>query len=468
MSAPAQSGPDRPPTSDLLAQASAIEGKVAQLRGLPLRAPLKKGVRDRDQLRATLLQKIAEEYSDEQLADEGKVYKQLDLLDEKDDYKAIIVDLLTDQIAGFYDQDIDTLFIMQGLPAAMQRPTMAHEIFHGIQDQHFDLNSLIDPLRSTEHGDFALARSALIEGDATVLMMDFLLHEEGDLPSGTITSVAQMFTPSSLGALNLERLMGLQLGEAAQSPIPPFLQESLVFPYTAGLAFIISAYHQGRSWETINALYDVERAPVSTEQIMHPERYFAGDEPVWIEFEGVERALGTGWRTMYKNVAGEFQIRLYLRQHLSRPKRGAPLIDVDVDRAAEGWDGDRVIALEHVDGRRVLVQLSVWDSTPDALEYYDALRASITRRHHDHALRELTSEGKHGRAVCAALTDERGAGSVYIEQWGDTVLHVEGDFGPAPEDGSNPARALRAPVYESLTRTPLSQIIAANANKKSP
>ncbi|MEM9691724.1 MAG: hypothetical protein AAGA56_04210 [Myxococcota bacterium] len=106
------------------------------------------------------------------------------------DYKKMMLDLFTEQIAGFYDPEAAELYIMKGLPSALQRPTLAHEVFHGIQDQHFDLNSVRGPFTGKENGDFILARTALIVGDATVLMLDFsMLDSTSNLPQGVSSIV---------------------------------------------------------------------------------------------------------------------------------------------------------------------------------------------------------------------------------------------------------------------------------------
>src|SRR5690606_12199035 len=138
--------------------------------------------KERDQLRSVLLNKLSEEVSDDQISAEGKVYQRLGLVPADLDYKKVLLDVLTEQIAGFYDQTTKELYVMRGIPMTLQRPAMAHELFHAIQDQHFDIQKLQDPFSTIENGDYALARSALLEGDATIVMFDFSLYESGNLP----------------------------------------------------------------------------------------------------------------------------------------------------------------------------------------------------------------------------------------------------------------------------------------------
>ena len=81
---------------------------------------------------------------------------------KRQDYEKLLFDLLSEQVAGFYDPYRKTLYIADWLPVDMQRPALAHEIQHALQDQHFDLKKLARPLKS--EGDRQLAQAAVVEG----------------------------------------------------------------------------------------------------------------------------------------------------------------------------------------------------------------------------------------------------------------------------------------------------------------
>ncbi|CAN0408763.1 unnamed protein product [Laminaria digitata] len=458
--------PDKPPVNGLLDQADNISRDVGLIRGLPLKKPLNKGVHDRDELRAKLLEKIGEEYTDEEITNEGKLMERLGLFPPKLDYKGLILDLLTDQIAGFYDPDAKELYIMTGLPEALQRPTMAHEIFHVLQDQHFDILAMQAPFDSKENGDFQIARSALIEGDATALMIDFTLREEGQLPQGDVTTIAQMpLITGGLSVLTLENLTSAQDvlggapdGSAPDSPMsraPNALKESLLFPYLGGLRFVLLAHKQLGSWEEVDAIY--ANAPVSTEQIIHPERYFAKDYPVLIDFDPTA-PLGEGWKEIYRNVFGEFQMHLTLKQQLRLLRKpGAPLITVDISAAVEGWGGDKILAMENADGDVLLTHMSNWDTVQDAGEYYTAINAALARRFHGQSMRVQTTAGHHGESTCYTIGEGEDAERLYVERWGDMVLHIEGvPHTEMPEGEHKDALVfkIRDAAFDSLKRAP--------------
>ncbi|MFP4596869.1 MAG: hypothetical protein ACOC9J_03525 [Persicimonas sp.] len=459
----------------LLEEAADIAVEVAEIRGLELKRGINKGIRDRDELRKVLIERLAEEVSDEDVEREGMVFKKLGLMPDDLDYKQTLLDVLTEQIAGFYDQHAEELYIMQGIPLDLQRPAMAHEIFHAIQDQHFDIQRMVEPLSSKEHGDFALARSALIEGDASVLMIDFSLYEEGILPREGVESVVDIplmanvlkqLTREDVGALQQMVPEGSsqgaapidpsQLADSALAGAPRVIRKLLVFPYFGGMRFVISA-RADHGWDRVNAVY--ENPPVSTEQILHPERYFAGDQPVRLDFDA-QPVLDA--EQTYDSVFGEYQMRLLLEEHLlDEDGDQAESQRAYIDRAMLGWDGDRLRAFEYEDERVLLTHLSVWDTFKDAREYFEALGEVMNARFPKATVSR--QEGEHGRSLCIVIDDGPRSERIYLEQWGDLVLHVEGAPTQPDADGAETdatAFMLREQIMRTVERTPFEDVFA--------
>jgi len=460
----AQTAPDRTLSQaedELLIAADEIAEGVGIVRGLKALGPIKKGIKDRDELRSVLLSKLAEEVTDEQIAAEGKIYQRLGLVPKDLDYKKMLLDVLTEQIAGFYDQKTKELYVMRGIPMSLQRPAMAHELFHAIQDQHFDIQKLQEPFSTIEHGDYALARSALLEGDATIVMFDFSLFESRGSPKEGISSVVDIpMVAGMLKELSFDQLSALEsltgpttestpLTGSALAEAPAVFREMLMFPYFAGMRFVVSA-RIGRTWQDVDRIY--ENPPSSTEHILHPERYFAGDEPIFLEFD-ISGAL-PDHKKIYDTVMGEFMSRLYFKAHLGS----------DDDRfaeAAKGWGGDRIVAYENEDSL-ISVYVSVLDTWADAEEYRDALVDSMKARFPDIKTSEI--RGANGEAYCFLNGSER----IYVERWGDVVVHIEG----TPTnivDGVELDRTtekIRRAVYASLKRRPLSEVIAERKSSK--
>lgn len=447
-----------PSEEALLLAADEIGAKVGEIRGLPLLRPVKKGIKKREELRSVLLEKLAEDVADSDIEAEAAVFKRLGVLPQDFDYKEVLLDLLSEQIAGFYDTSTEELYVMDGMAMEIQRPVMAHELFHAVQDQHFDIDAMRAPFTTQEHSDFALARAALLEGDATVLLFDFQMYETGDLPTAEATSFVDMpLIANTVTQLNFDSLMSMGAiagafgggGESVEASVlasvPLFIRESLMFPYFAGLRFVVRSRSQ-RAWVDVDEVY--KSPPVSTEQILHPEKYYAGEEPEWLDFD-VSAAL-PGYQQIYDSVIGEFQMGHIFKAH--------PIEQVVPGDAVAGWDGDRAFAYRSPEGATTLVHLTAWDTVEEAQEYYDALTALSQHRYPETQF--ARSSGTYGQSSCGAIPNSE---RLYIEQWGDLVLHIEGAPSAINADGVETNGATfyaRDLAWGTLKRTPFAEVLA--------
>ena len=176
--------PSPAPSSEVKASQQALLGavdeitrKVVAIRGLPTKSTFARGVLTRQEITQRLKERIHNDFSPEEVKGEALVLKRMGLLPVDADYEKLLFDLLSEQVAGFYDPYRKTLYIADWLPVEMQRPALAHEIQHALQDQHFDLKKLAKPLKS--EGDRQLAQSAVVEGDGTAVMMEFAARSMG-------------------------------------------------------------------------------------------------------------------------------------------------------------------------------------------------------------------------------------------------------------------------------------------------
>jgi hypothetical protein len=245
-------------------------------------------------------------------------------------------------VAGYYDPRSGRLRIVKGAQTAnrvLYEMTVAHELTHALEDQRFDL----DLERLLAGDDAALAYTALIEGTATALMYRY---------------VEQRFGPE-------ETLGGLAASAFAPTgDVPPFLMAQLVFPYTAGEAFVGRLLELGSGdWTVVNAALRF-RPPASTEQVMHPQAYVEVDQPERVSLRGPVRALGRGWRELRGGTLGE-----WLTGRLLARAGGTSAGD-----AAAGWGGDRYALLGRGDDRAVLARWT-WDTPADEDQFVEALRA---------------------------------------------------------------------------------------------
>jgi hypothetical protein len=228
--------------------------------------------------------------------------------------------------------------------------TLAHEFTHALQDQHFHLDDL--GLEDISDGDRALARLALIEGDATLLMTQW---------------AARHLTLAEALTMTLQGLDPAQ--QATLNGLPPILQRQLLFPYTDGLSFV-SGIEANAGWGGVDAVY--ARPPASTEQILHPAKYVTDDEPVALPIPNVLGTLGTGWSQSLSDTLGELTIDVWLE-----PTAGA----VAAKAAAAGWGGDRVAMFEGPNGAWLIAWSTAWDTPADTLEFTTAAQSVVASTH---------------------------------------------------------------------------------------
>jgi hypothetical protein len=338
----------------LLRRTDAVAAEVAKLRGLPLKQPIPNEVVDRAALRARLLRMAAEDKTAAETAAEAFALERWGMIPSGLDYEAMLVDLLTEQIAGYYDPDTKKLTISQsaGDDPAWAELVLAHELDHGLQDQSFDLHRFED-LPSAE-GDASAARRALVEGDGIALMIEVMVTRARAKVDWTNPELAAAIEKS----MSIPGTGGDKIDRA-----PLAIREAMLFPYRAGFAFV-AALRRHQPWSAVDAAF--VRPPTSTEQVLHPERYFADDPPISIEARAP--AALPGFAIVHTTVWGELGFDLWLRSH-GVDERGAA-------EASEGWGGDRVIVVarggDRRPGRAVGVARIEWDSEIDAIEAAEA------------------------------------------------------------------------------------------------
>jgi hypothetical protein len=360
-------------TTELLVAADEMVEITVRLRGLEPKEPIQKGIKTREEISSYLNRVIEEDYDPELLRQEGKMLRRLGLIPENSDYRDTMLGLLSEQVGGFYDPERKTLFIASWLPIEEQKPVMVHELTHALQDHHFDLQTILKLNRQGENNDRSLAHQALLEGDAMATMLQYFL-----------TPAKRHFSELP----NLADIMRIQM-ETMQAQFdvfknaPLFLQETLLFPYGYGASFIQYAWKQNPSWNTINRIYS--DLPASTEQIMHPEKYFGDrDDPKPVNAQPYVEQLGPDWRITYKNVLGEFSLGLLLNVHLTGEHSR---------RAARGWGGDQVLLLENGSGRSAVMVGTVWDSLEDAEKFFIAMDEWFRRNFPKASRKEETVSG---------------------------------------------------------------------------
>ncbi|MDI6869015.1 MAG: hypothetical protein QMD88_05490 [Coprothermobacterota bacterium] len=333
-----------PPSLDI----TAIQGEVSNLRQLPLKEEIPAGFLDKEALNQALKESMEDELSQQDLQSTEKVLRFLGILEGGQSLKEVLLEVLSEQVYGFYDHESGELKVLkkEDKTTALERLALVHEVVHGIQDQNFDLSRFIPPdFKGSD--DELMAVQSLYEGDASW------------------TSVLYVQKNSSL-SFGLGLLLdSLDLNQSALELAPPYVVESLLFPYQEGMTFVKTLYEKG-GWMFVNQAF--EKPPVSTEQILHPEKYLSNEQPATITFP--EWKSLEGFTLVRDNALGEFDFRFLFRSVL--PENQALV-------ASTGWNGSRYQLWEK-EGMMVFILESRWDSPQDASEAEFALENFLKSR----------------------------------------------------------------------------------------
>ena len=294
-----------------------------------------------DEAREEGLAVLDDEYPPKRRAVDEEVLTLLGLIPEGSDLRELAGTVFGEEVAGFYDDRTKAMTLIAGADTGTEGEiTLAHELTHALEDQHFDLHP--EAGLDDEH----TARAALIEGTATVAMVDYS---------------ARFLTAGLAGRRQLlEQLQLVDLLES-DSGLPPYLQRSLLFPYSAGARFVDAI----GTWAPANRALR-RSGPDSTEQVLHPQKYRARERPLRVE---PVAPPGRGWKRKAHGTIGEFDTAELVRTADS-PLRAA--------RAADGWGGGRYDLWKK--GERSLLTLAWrWDTRRDAAEFAAALPRYVER-----------------------------------------------------------------------------------------
>jgi len=370
--APAEAPKLRPLPAELQRRMPELVRAAELYRGLKLERRVPWGRVSEPELRREVIAEFREDLPPRRLAEVELGLKAFGLIPESMDLGSYVPELLTSQIAGFYDPHHKSLAVVDRpggllgreagaqlgaeMARKMENGLLVHELTHAIQDQHFDLDHLSDPDPLSDGG---VARLALVEGDATLVMMDDLIRARlEDVPEGP-GLVAELMT-----AGGDEEAPAAGKGMPGQREIanaPAWFRDQLLFSYSRGAAFCLEVRRRGGQ-KLLDYAFAVD-PPRSSEQILHPEKWFGHrDDPVFIVWPDLGREL-PGQAKAAEGQLGEEGITVLLRPALPDAAQAAA--------AAAGWGGDRFAVYQQA-GRRLLAWIVEWDTEEAAARFQAA------------------------------------------------------------------------------------------------
>ena len=376
---------------EFLATADEVLHDMSQITGWTLKEPLKKSIRSREQIRAYVLAQMDNEKDAKERYASARSAEAFGLIPKGFNLDAFLVDLLTEQIAGLYDPKAHEFYIADWIAPDEQRMVMSHELTHALMDQQFQIEPWAHAARPND--DAEMAREAVLEGSAMAAMLDYMLKDKGlklrDLPD---------VDPS------------LFVGDLTDTPqlkkAPPFIKDSLMFPYFSGLTFSLTVL-RADGWNGFVGVF--AKPPANTQQIMHPALYREGKAAAPLKIDLPDGVPGSDWTKLEENSMGEFGWKEVLKQFL----------DEDLaKRIAAWWDGDDYATYEQTGSKRLMLFTRIRLTTEEGAsqlfaEYSEALGKKYSER------RRVSREGRY-------LSFDTADGGVFLRCSGRECITLEG------------------------------------------
>lgn len=337
---PADSAKNNP---EFAATADEVLKDMSEITGWKLKTPLKKTMRSREEIHAYVLKQMDDEKDAKERYASTRSAEAFGLIPKGFDLENFLVELLTEQIAGLYDPKAHEFYIADWIAPEDQRMVMSHELTHALQDQQFQIEPWVKAARPND--DAELARESVLEGSAMAGMLDYTLRDKG-------------LKLRELPDIDPEMFVGDLSATPMLKKAPPFIKDSLMFPYFSGLTFSLSVL-KADGWNGFAAVF--ARPPADTQQIMHPELYRAGKVAPPIKLELPPDFPGQPWVLLEQNYMGEFGWKEILKQFLDEDR--AKNLSVD-------WNGDIYATYEWKDAKRLLLVTRIRFSTPETAERF--------------------------------------------------------------------------------------------------
>jgi hypothetical protein len=385
--------------------------------GLPIKKEVKRRLTSRDEVVTYLEKNMAEDKDAQRLRRSELVLKKFGLLPRDFDLQTFLVALLREQVAGYYDVKTKTVNLLDWIDIEQQRPVMAHELTHALQDQSIglekwmkagdtDLNDKKLPTAADiENDEISEARQAVVEGQAMVVLVDYLLEPTGQ---------SILASPQIADALKETMLVGTSDSPQFKNA-PIFLKEELTFPYRYGLDFEIELLRAGGKEKAFAAT--LANPPRTTRQIMEPKTYLSGESLEPMRLPDFQRDF-KNYDRFDVGAMGEFDVAILVDQYAST--------EASRDLYPH-WRGGYYYAARpkgNPSAPLAVLYVSRW-SSPEKASAFAAIYAQALAKRYKH-VDEVVQDGKV-RAENPQKLDVLTGAHTWVTEEGPVVIAVEGD-----------------------------------------
>jgi hypothetical protein len=346
--------------------------------GFPKRSPVKHQLIGRDRIDAYTAQELSKQVEEDRLGRSELVLKKLGLLPPDFALKTFLLKAVGQQMAGYYDLRDRTMYLLNWVPLELQRPVMAHELTHALQDQNYDLSrirqseasakakSVSMSVSGTDEDEHGIAQRAVLEGQAMVVFIDYLLQPRNITLANSPD--AQDIVSNNLDGYDLS----INLHDA-----PRVLKESTMFPYNEGLAFEVELLRRGGKSKAFAGPF--ARVPSNTHQILHPDAYLAKAATPSVKVPDLRPILAGGFELLDSGMIGELDARIMARE-FGREN--------DLFTVAANWNGGGYVAVKRIgipDQKLTssdvsLLYVSSWKTPKAAKRFAEIYKTALMKR----------------------------------------------------------------------------------------
>ncbi len=338
--------------SQLQAMQTDTQTAVEQLRGITNPPPVHTTFRTRRELCDITLGFYRRRDVRDQIFYAEELYKTLGVISEDHNLEQTLLSIQLQQVSALVDDVSGEVYVLSDASEITPQLELGYAAAYmgGLQQALFNVTKLRDDARA-DTGDRFRATTALITGDVGVITGGYVETVIAQNPD----ALAELQTPQSDNLL---------------ATAPPIIRKTVLFPLIQGQDFVRSLYEHGGDWPTVDDAY--ADPPVSSEQVLHPERYISGELPVPVLFPDFADTMSLGWSLTDIDTMGEFLLRSYLEEYLTPDEAAA---------AADGWGGDQYVLMSHPEQGRLLLAMFVFDAVGENTEFiqsFESFMASAT------------------------------------------------------------------------------------------
>jgi hypothetical protein len=388
---------------------------VSKDTGLPIKEPVKRKLVTREEVGRFLEERMKDDKDTEKLERSETSLKKFRLLPKDFSLRPFMVTLLKEQVAGFYDPKTKTVNLLDWVALEEQKPVMAHELTHALQDQNFGMEKWMEAggkpkniQEEIEQDERRGAREAVIEGQGMIVLLDYMMRPQGM----RVTDAPQLVEALRQG-------MNLQVPDSPVfSNAPLFLRDSMMFPYSSGMDFILQV--ELKNGTEAGFAGTLKNPPPTTRNILDPPTYLSHEVVPNLKVADLDKVLGKTWQRWDYGYMGQYDIQLIFKQWLNRET---------ADAIAPSWRSGYYISYKkpdskpQADGKLVpadmaLVYISRWASPTAARLFADDYAKALEKRYSKVSVTKEMGNGTRGEWS----TEE---GPVVIELKNDMVVLSE-------------------------------------------